>query len=221
MTALAPVSTESTLAEGFNVLSDWADRMISGVRGMPDETIIETARMATELEGQAFRVRGACAAELRRRIRRRAAGDERKIGAAFDELARQVGVHTVTLRDDCRIFEEFGNEIIVNNYLPREVYRLALTARDPRSAVEMYQNRKETDARYSTLDYRRDISELNRGRTDSEAPSPAAHRMYFDLSPKAISAIKLICDRLQCDDEEAVARALVYAARAVEEGRDI
>jgi hypothetical protein len=85
----------------------------------------------------------------------------------------------------------------------------------------MYVNRKEADARYSTLDYRRDVSELYRGKTSAYAPPPDLHRLFFDLPGKAISALKVICERLQCADEEAVSRALVYSARALEDGNDI
>jgi hypothetical protein len=221
MTQLAPISEDAKLAEGFNVLREWADRMVAQLAAMPDEHIIETARNANEMEAQAFRVRGACAAEMKRRVRERAMGDEASIGKAMSQLALDIGVHFHTLKDDCRIFEEFGAECLSTNIHPREVYRLALTASNPRAAAEMYTNRKEQDARYSTLDYRRDISELNRGRTSVGAAPPDLHRLYFDLPGKAITALKFICERLQCDDEEAVSRALVYSARALEDGNDL
>lgn len=60
-----------------------------------------------------------------------------------------------------------------------------------------------------------------RARVAIEKGRPDTHRLYFDLPAKAIAALKLICERLQCDDEEAVTRALVYAARALEDGNDI
>lgn len=120
-----------------------------------------------------------------------------------------------------RVYETFAGQMSVDTHVPREVYRLALPARGPRAAVEMYTNRKESDPAYSTLDYRRDVSELNRGRTTPQAPTPDAHRLYFDLPGKAVAALKVICKRLNCDDEEAVSRALVHAARALEDGNDI
>ena len=228
MTQLAPISEDAKLAEGFNVLREWADRMVAQLAAMPDEHIIETARNANEMEAQAFRIRGACAAELKLRIRERVAREpglygkgETAIVEQVRSLAREVGISYHTLDADARIVETFGVTFVVNNETPREVYRLALTARDPHAAVEMYTTRKEQDARYSTLDYRRDISELNRGRTSVGAAPPDLHRLYFDLPGKAITALKFICVRLQCDDEEAVSRALVYSARALEDGNDL
>lgn len=229
MTALAPLEDESKLASGFNTLREWADKMISRVGVMPDEEVIETARLATELEGQAFRIRGACASEMKTRIRERLrrepelrGSEETQVTRQLAALAGEVGVAARTLEDDARIFEHFSGTpaFRVDTGTPREVFRLALAARDPQSAVEMYTNRKETDARYSTLDYRRDISELNRGRTSAANTSPDLHRLYFDLPGKALAALKTICERLQCDDEEGVSRALLYSARALEDGND-
>ncbi len=220
MTTLAP-TPDAALANGFNRLRAWADAFVETIGSVPDSHLVEVARNASEMETQAFRVRGACAAELKRRVRERSLGDEAKIGAELLRLALEAGVNFHTLKDDCRIFETFGDECLSTNIYPREVYRLALTAREPERAVEMYVARKEQDARYSTLDYRRDISELNRGRTTPAAAPPGSHRLFFDLSGKAIAALKVICERLHCDDEEAVNRALVHAARSLEHGDDI
>jgi hypothetical protein len=202
--------------------------MIAQVPSMSDDRVIEVARDATSLEAQSYRLRGACAAEIKRRIRARLAEDpdsrgkeELRIRAQLSNLAAEIGVAYITLDEDARIYERFGGNI-VDNVSPREVYRLALTARDPQAAVDLYVVKKDGDARYSTADFRRDISELNRGK--SNVPTLAArdlHRLHFDLPGKAIAALKVICDRLQCDDEEALSRALVYSARAVEDGNDI
>lgn len=228
MTALARTTPESTLAEGASVLRRWADEMIEHVGFMGDDEVIETARLATALEGAAFRVRGACAAEMKTRIRERLRrngvlhhSEDLKVGKQLRALAADIGVSARTLDDDARIFEHFGESLRVDTETPREVFRLALAAREPEAAVEMYTTRKDADPRYSTLDYRRDVSELNRGRTTPYAPAPATHRISFDLPGKAIAALKLICERLQCDDEEAVTRALVHSARALEDGNDI
>src|SRR5829696_1846738 len=118
MTKLAHVFPDVELAQGFNRLRAWADEFIAGISAVPDEHIVEIARGANEMETQGFRIRGACAAELKRRVRERSVGDEAKLGEAMAGLARDVGVHVQTLIDDCRIFEKFGDEIIVNNNLP-------------------------------------------------------------------------------------------------------
>lgn len=218
MTTLASIAPEQTLAHGFNRLREWADAFIVGLAAVPDDHLVEIARGAGELETQGFRIRGACAAEMKRRVRARAMGDEASIGKAIEEMARDSGVHTRTLLDDCRIYETFGEEIVVNNNLSREVYRLALTAREPHAAVEMYVARREQDGRYSTADYRRDVSELNRGKTTPEASAPDLHRMFFDLPGEAVAALNSICRRDSISDEEAVKRALVAYAERREEG---
>jgi hypothetical protein len=223
MSTLAPISDESKLAHGFNVLRQWADTLIEELPSMSRDQVMDCARNANEMETQAFRIRGACAAEMRRRMRESCMGDEAKIGEAFDGLARDIGVHVITLRDDARIYETFGSEIIVNNYLPREVYRLALTAKDPRGAVEMYAKRKAIDERYSTLDFRRDMSDVNKGKElRPEAVSDSDEReVTWGLRRHVLRDLKELADSLSCDHELAVSYAIKYAARAHKEGHDI
>jgi hypothetical protein len=217
MTTLSHVYPDVQLGQALNRLRGWADNFIAGLAEVPDEHIVEIARGAGEMETQGFRIRGACAAEMKRRVRARALGDEQRIGEAMAEMARDAGVNFHTLKDDCRIYETFGEQCLSTNIYPREVYRLALTAREPHSAVEMYAGRKAEDQSYSTLDFRRDVSELNRGRTTPEERAPDLHRLYFDLPAEAIAALNAICRRDSISDEEAIKRALVaYAER---EGR--
>jgi hypothetical protein len=160
---------------------------------------------------------------LKRRVRARAEGDETKIGEAMSKMALDAGVHVITLRDDARIYETFGDEIIVNNYLPREVYRLALTVRDPRAAVETYAERKAADTRYSTLDFRRDLSAVNKAREPGgEPPSDSDTReVRWELTRAVLRELHEMAEALACDHELAVSYAVMYAAQALREGRDV
>jgi len=223
MTKLAHVFPDVELAQGFNRLRAWADEFIAGISAVPDEQIVEIARGANEMETQGFRIRGACAAELKRRVRERSTGEEVGIGEAMSSLARDVGVNFHTLKDDCRIFETFGEECLSTNIYPREVYRLALTAKDPHAAVETYAARKAEDERYSTLDFRRDMSDMNKGKEQRpEAVSDEDTReVTWELTREVLREVHQLSIALSCDHELAVSYAIKYAAKAVREGNDI
>jgi hypothetical protein len=215
MSALATQTDESTLAEGFNVLRDWADKMIGQVRTMPDDAIVETARMATELEGQAFRVRGACAAELKRRIRERArlqpenrGNEETVIARQLPALAAEIGVSPRTLDDDARIYETFASTPAFrgDTNTPREVYRLALSAPDPQAAVEMAAQKKAESPNYSTRDFRRDVEALNGGGNAEEVAR--LRYVTVGLDDEAWGDLMAVRTRIGCDSETAIKLAL-------------
>jgi len=202
-------SCASSLSQASNILSDWAELVIAEVRQMSDDKIIETARTASELERQAFRVRGACAAELKRRIRARAgAGDERVIGKQMAKLAAEVGVSARTLDDDARIHEEFAGSahFRVATEIPREFFRLALNAPDPNEAMSVAATKLASQQNYSTRDFRRDVALLKAGTTEKEVEE--LHWLSLRLDGEAWDDLRAVKARLGCDDLAAVKLAL-------------
>ncbi len=81
---------------------------------LDDTQLIRLAADARRLETCAFRLRGACVAELRRRIRTRLSGGRGRrdtsgigAGAQLARLAANIGVSVSTLKLDARIHEVF------------------------------------------------------------------------------------------------------------------
>src|SRR6266496_401275 len=79
-----------------SILREWADMVIENVGTQSDDRLVELARDAQDLEKAAFRVRGACGAELKRRIlERRLTSDDSKsgdlsVGRQMNALAREI-----------------------------------------------------------------------------------------------------------------------------------
>ena len=160
---LAPLG--GTALESANMLHEWADMVIQNVQSQSDQKLIELARDAQNLEKAAFRVRGACGAELKRRLRERHPADgveagEKQIGKEMGALAKEMGVAPKTLEDDTRIFETFSDNLRGNVDLDREHFRVALSAPDPQAAIDLaYEQRRENES-YSTRDFRDDVKRL-------------------------------------------------------------
>ena len=81
---------------------------------LDDNQLVQLAADAHRLETCAFRLRGACVAELRRRIRTRLLGGRGRrdtsgigVGAQLAHLASEIGVGITTLKIDARIHEAF------------------------------------------------------------------------------------------------------------------
>lgn len=218
--ALSHTFPDVKLAHGFSRLRAWADEFIASIAAVPDDHLVEVARGASEMEAQGFRIRGACAAEMKRRALE--SGGERMAGEELTRLALEAGVNFHTIKDDCRIFETFGEECLSTNIYPREVYRLALTASDPRAAVEMYAAKKAADEGYSTRDFRRDVARTDSGGREPDAPPEEdTFEVRWELTRSVLTEIPRLAEALSCDHELAVSYAIKYAAKALEEGRDI
>lgn len=157
---------ESEALASASILHEWADMVIENVRSQPDNRLIELARDAQGLEKAAFRVRGACGSELKRRIRERqeqvpsARDDNGHIGKQMSALAREIGVAPKTLEDDTRIYETFSDNLRGDIRLDREHFRVALAAPDPQAAIELASEQRESNSSYSTRDFRDDVKRL-------------------------------------------------------------
>lgn len=161
---------------------------------LDDAQLIRLAADARRLETCAFRLRGACVAELRRRIRTRLSGGRGRrdtsgigVGAQLVRLAAGIGISVATLKTDARIHEVFfapkqAKEINAETRLAcepslgdekcspcvmsleREYYVTALAAPDPVSAIRHAQERCAADAGYHREDFRRDVLALKQSR---------------------------------------------------------
>lgn len=140
---------------------------------MADEQIIRAAIYARELEMQAYLLRGACAAELRKRSTTKLVGGRGKrdhagigIQARMKELADKVGVDVRTLIMDARIYETFFESeperltvLAREHRLPREFFVAALAAPEPLAAIELAVERRRNTS-YTRQQYREDIRAL-------------------------------------------------------------
>jgi hypothetical protein len=141
-----------------------------------DGELIDLAVQAQRLETCAFRLRGACAAELRRRADRLPGGRGRRdtagvgIKAQLAQLATKIGVSVSTLKTDVRIHELFFADDTgpaCEPTLPRDYYVTALGAPDPLAAIQAARERS-SDPNYNREQFRRDVQALR-----SPSTSPA------------------------------------------------
>ena len=151
------------------------------IQQMDDARLVETAITAGYLERFAFVVRGACAAELRRRVPTRLAGGRGKqdkdglgIGSHLARLAEEIGVSVKTLDTDVRIIQLFfktGETILVGeDCLCREYYVVALGSPDPLRAIEVAKS-KNAEPGYNVQQFRSFVRDLKRNGSADKAAS--------------------------------------------------
>ena len=169
-----------TLIARVEQLHEIITSVLPRIQQMDDARLVETAITAGYLERFAFVVRGACAAELRRRVPTRLAGgrgrqdkDGSGIGSHVARLAKEIGVSAKTLGTDVRIHEVFFNRgetvLVVEHCLRREYYVAALGAPDPLGAIEVAKS-KIAEPGYNVQQFRYFVRDLHRnGPTDTAA----------------------------------------------------
>jgi hypothetical protein len=228
MSSLA-VKPDSQLAQSFDVLREWADRVISELPALPDERIVEICRQAAELERQAFRIRGEGALVIRDRVARRLKGgrgvrDEQGVGlrAQLQKFASEVGVDVSTVETDARIVETFGREETFGvdaETLGREYFREALSAPDPRQAITLARRKLESDTRYSVRQFRDDVRAMREADARDE-PRPDLEEIFWyrvGLDSAGQSDLRRIQRAFRCDPAEALRRAVVETAKTLKE----
>lgn len=224
MSSLA-VKPDSQLAQSFDVLREWADRVIEELPRLPDERIVEICRQAAELERQAFRIRGRGALVIRDRIAQRLSGgrgrrDEEGVGvrAQLKKFAAEVGVDVSTVETDARIVETFdGSETfgVDADTLGREYFREALSAPDPKGAITLARKKLESDDRYSVRQFRDDVRAM-RESDAREEPPPALEEVFWyraGLDAAEQAALRKLCREWKCDPSAAIRRAVSEAAK--------
>lgn len=188
---------------------------------MDEAELVKTAINALYLERFAFVLRGACAAELRRRIPVRLAGGRGKqdreglgIKAHIARLAKEIGINIKTLDTDARISETFfkrGESVLVHeDCLPREYYVVALSAPDPLAAIEIAQA-KIVEPEYKLQKFRSYVRELKRG-VQMNRTSPEREALYLlrvNLPKDIHQALTEIIERSGQTKEVVVADAIL------------
>lgn len=145
------------------------DALLPQLRQLDDAQLLQLALHARHLETCAFRLRGACVAELRRRITTRLTGGRglrdttgSGVSAQLARLATQIGVSLSTLKIDARIHELFftgETRFAREPSLAREYYVIALGAPDPLIAIRIAYERC-SDPSYRREQFRRDVLAL-------------------------------------------------------------
>lgn len=132
--------------------------VLTQVKTVKDETLIEVARRAAKIGVRAFLLCGACFHESCARFERLKGGhgkrDDKGVGAQARkrEVAKQIGKDYRTLGTDARIYETFYQPGVEEGSrlererssptLPREFYVTALAAPDPVGALEVALERR-------------------------------------------------------------------------------
>jgi hypothetical protein len=144
---------------GIGLLEEWEyypsnaefGQLLPHLRQLDNDELRHLALQATRLEQYAFRLRGAIASEMRRRVARRLSGgrgrrdhEGKGIRSCLRQLAAEIGVSVVTLTTDARIYDLFfttNEETVIahDHSLPREYYVIALAAPDPLAAIRIAQ----------------------------------------------------------------------------------
>lgn len=201
------------------------------IQQMDDARLMQMAINAGYLERFAFVVRGACAAELRRRVPTRLAGGRGKqdkdglgIGSHVARLAKEIGVSVKTLDTDVRINEVFfkaGETILVDEHcLRREYYVAALGAPDPLGAIEVAKSRS-VEPRYNVQQFRSFVRDLRRnGSAETAASEQESGRwLRVKIPQEAHQTLNHLIQRTGRAKEIIVAEAILTLHSALTETR--
>jgi hypothetical protein len=148
MSKQPPIFVPALLA-GLNKIEIAAARIIKRLPEYDDAQLVQIAISAGTLEDAAYRIRGACASELKRRFARKlpgGRGQQDDAGAGITRqlarLADQIGVDMRTLQRDCAIHETFFLDnktygLEATSLLRRSHFTLALSTPEPRETVKL------------------------------------------------------------------------------------
>jgi len=195
---------------------DQFESLIARLAQFADAQLLQLAMHAQRLETYAFRLRGACVAELRRRNLSRLAGGRGNrdttgagVKARITHLAEQIGVRLSTLMTDARIHEIFFSEetgLARETTLAREYYVIALGAPDPLAAIQTAHERC-SDPGYKREQFRRDIRALKQA-TPAGAPTSTGS-LRVKILPHAQQALTELTRQTGQPPETVVAEALL------------
>jgi len=210
---------------------------------LDDGQLIHLATDARRLETCAFRLRGACVAELRRRIKIRLTGGRGNrdtsgvgAGAQLARLAARIGVSVSTLKLDARIHKVFfGNEhgevvketerqAATETRFAREFYVTALTSPNPNAAIRYAAKKCAAATDYSREDFRRDVLALKQTMQPTlttsvesapvEAAPKSAPNLRVKIIPEAQAVLDELTNRSGQSPETIVAEALLMYHQA-------
>lgn len=229
---------------GFRPSMVELEQLLPHLRQLDDDGLRHLALQATRLEQYAFRLRGAVASEVRRRVALRLSGgrgrrdyEGKGVRACLRRLADEIGVSAVTLTTDARIYDVFftrDDETVIarEHSLPREYYVIALAAPDPLAAVRMAKEQAAGNG-CSREQFRHHVRELKRMAhsrvadvSATEAPPNVARiaatsPQQVRLTNEARHVLNELLKVSDCTTEQIVADALIARYHALTESTDI
>ncbi len=197
--------------------------MIASIPQMTDDNIIDFAATASQMEKAGFKIRGACALEVKRRIAKAVAAGVKDEGgegvmALMLRLSTRLGVDKDVIRQDCSIYEQFGDTDYINDpRLTREHYRFALVAPDPSKALDLALSKLDTPG-YNTKQFRADVAALKgAGQTKAEQDAKTAELeaqkwVKAPVSTEAYVALAQMSERLGIDWGKVLTGIIIEAA---------
>lgn len=149
--------------------------LIHSLPSLTDDEVIEFGKKAAELERAAFRIRGACAFEIKHRVARRLDGgrgnkDKECIGikAMLGNVAAEWGIDRGVMEQDLHIYEVFHDAGSFDNpRLGREHFRFAASAPDPIKAIELAESKLDQPG-FTVKQFRLDVAALKGLRDESK-----------------------------------------------------
>ena len=204
--------------------------ILSQLDSLNDDELIHLAVSARQMEIAAFRLRGACVAELRLRARRLAGGRGKRdltgagISSQLSRMARQGGISTSTLQTDAHIHEVFfSNEtrLACETTLPREYYVTALTAPDPVYAINLA-HQKTVEGSYNRNLFRNDVKLLKQSISQNSTspltkniPSAPIKKISVTVHSVALHALTTLVKQHNQSAEVVVAEALLFYRQSI------
>jgi hypothetical protein len=220
---VAGLSKDSQTAHDISLMSrleGQADSIIASLPGCTDDELDAMMVAAVSLERQAFRVRGAVASEMRKRVAIRLVGgrghvDTEGVGirATMARMAESTGLSARTLEEDAEIYETFfeGQPERSDSaaILPREMYRIAKIAPDPHAAIRVAE-KNAPDPAYTTDRFRMYVNEI-REREDRSKDEELADLYWLraGLTQDGRKALVALVKRWKVRPGEAISRALI------------
>lgn len=218
------------------------EQLLPHLRQLDDDGLRHIALQATRLEQYAFRLRGAVASEMRRRVALRLSGgrgrrdyEGKGVRSCLRQLAAETGVSVVTLTTDARIYEVFfiHEETIIarDNSLPREYYVIALAAPDPLAAIRMAEEQAAGNG-CTREQFRRYVHELKNEahvqatkasttKASAAVSSTFLGRWQVRLTGEARYVLNELMKVSDCTAEQIVADALIARYHALIEPTDV
>lgn len=206
-----------------NRLELFADDVIRSLHRCTDQQLEDYLVAANTVEKTGFRIRGAIASVIRSRIAKRLTGgrsvkdvEEVGIKQQMGKVATKVGVSLRTIEEDAGIYDEFfkgsSQRTHTANILPREYYRIARTAPDPKAAIRIAENQVD-DPGFTTEAFRAYVGTLTDSGKKQDVVTARKHYVKGFISQEARRAMVALCKKWKCIPEVAIERSLIEAAK--------
>jgi len=206
----------SSLLHQLNQSESAANRLIAMIPDMEDEQIIHLANYAHGIEQVAWRVRGACAYELKHRVEKLKGGKKDTAGvgitANLSALAANAGVSLRSIQDEARLHETFfADETLTTktSVLPKDFLLAALCAPDPLSAVAMAED-KYAKGGYNISQFKHDLSALHGGAETGEIEE--IRWIHIGVNERVERAFNYLAHRNSNDKRMTLESVIVSAA---------